>query len=252
MKNEEDIREAFKRVAIDIDFLYQEIYSLKREIKEIQKNIFRIFDTLNQTNKNLLNNEFSFKPIEPKNNSKLNPAIQHINQTDIHQVPTKTYTNSLKFDTKKLFSTGNEGVPTDRQTNRQTDKNPSIPVKNTFIEDSNNQTKNPLDKAVEMLDSLDTIKKELRLTFKKLTEQETLIFSLIYQLDEEKGSTNYKELAEKLKLTESSIRDYVGRLIKKGIPIEKRKINNKLVQLSISKNLKKIAPLSTILQLRDL
>jgi len=59
-------------------------------------------------------------------------------------------------------------------------------------------------------------------------------------------------LQKKLNLTESSIRDYVRRLIKKGIPIDKNKINNKNIQLSISPNLKKIASLNTILQLRDI
>ena len=48
------------------------------------------------------------------------------------------------------------------------------------------------------------------------------------------------------------LRDYIGRLIKKGIPLEKKKINNKIIHLSVSKNLKKIASLSTILQLRDI
>jgi hypothetical protein len=51
-------------------------------------------------------------------------------------------------------------------------------------------------------------------------------------------------------LTESSIRDYIGRLIKKGIPLDKVKINNKTIHISISQNLKKVATLPTILQLR--
>jgi len=39
---------------------------------------------------------------------------------------------------------------------------------------------------------------------------------------------------------------------KKGISVEKKKLNNKNIQLIISNNLKKIASLPTILQLRDL
>jgi len=74
----------------------------------------------------------------------------------------------------------------------------------------------------------------------------------MYQLDEETGHSTYKSVSEKLGLTESSIRDYVSRLINKGIPVEKNKINNKNIHLSISKNLKKIASLDTILQLRGL
>ena len=130
-----------------------------------------------------------------------------------------------------------------RQTDRQTDK----------IEENNYKSReNSIDDAVEILNSLDNIKKEIRLKFKKLTNQELLIFSTIYQLDEERGYSDYQTLAKKLNLTESSIRDYVGRIIKKGISINKNKINNKNIQLSIPQNLKKIATLSTILQLRDL
>ena len=78
------------------------------------------------------------------------------------------------------------------------------------------------------------------------------VFSLIYSLDQSGEEVDYPVLAARLSLSESSIRDYVGRLIKKGIPVEKVKINNKTVHLSISPNLKKIASLSTILQLRSI
>jgi len=106
--------------------------------------------------------------------------------------------------------------------------------------------------AAKILDSLDSLKKEIRIKFKQLTDQEILVFSAIYQLEEEHGPVDYKALAEKLNLTESSIRDYIGRLLKKGIPVEKKRINNKQIQLGISQSLKKIASLSTILQLRDI
>ena len=146
------------------------------------------------------------------------------------------------------ISTGNGGVPTDRQTNTQTDQQTeksSYNIKNSLQGDSIND-------AVHILESLDNIKKEIRLKFKRLTEQELLVFSTIYQVSEEEGHTDYKNLSERLNLTESSIRDYIGRLIKKGIPVEKVKINNKTIQLSISQNLKKVVSLSTIIQLRSL
>ena len=137
------------------------------------------------------------------------------------------------------ISTGNQGASTDRQTDRQTDRH-------MFFEE------NSIENAAEILNSLDNIKKEIRLKFKRLTDQEMLIFSTIYQLEEEIGYADYKSLSEKLGLTESSIRDYVGRLIKKGVSLEKKKVKNKNIQLSISPNLRKIASISTILQLRDI
>ena len=145
------------------------------------------------------------------------------------------------------FSTGNQGVPTDKQTNRQTDKQTDQHMgKEGFL------PKDHIEKASEILDSLDNLKKEVRLKFKRLTEQEWLIFSTLYQLEEELGNVDYRALSNKLHLTESSIRDYIGRLIKKGIPVDKKRINNKNIVLSISSNLKKIASLNTILQLREL
>ena len=114
------------------------------------------------------------------------------------------------------------------------------------------ENKDSFDNAIKILDSLDNIKKELRLKFKRLTDQEILVFSTIYQLEEEKGFSDYRSLSKKLGLTESSIRDYVSRIILKGIPVEKKKINNKSIQITISSNLKKIASLQTILQLREI
>jgi len=99
------------------------------------------------------------------------------------------------------------------------------------------------------LDSLDGLKKEIRLKFKRLTDQELLVFSAIYQLEEEKGFSNYKMLSNKLSLTESSIRDYVRRLILKGIPVEKSKVNNREVHLFVSHHLKKVISLDALLQL---
>ena len=127
--------------------------------------------------------------------------------------------------------------PRHAQTNRQTDKQ----TENTSIKS-----------ALEILNSLDSLKKEIRLKFKQLTDQEMIIFSAVYQFDEENGFSDYKSLSQRLNLTESSIRDYIGRLIKKGIPVEKTKLNNKNIRLTLSKNLKNVVSLSTILQLRGL
>ena len=156
-------------------------------------------------------------------------------------------------------------VLTDKQTDKQTDRQSISPhLNNRFSEDFNSPEpeqeipsldipKDSIDDATRILDSLDSIKKEVRLKFKRLTDQEILVFSTLYQLDEEMpGQVNYRLISKKLNLTESSIRDYVGRLIKKGIPVDKKRINNKNISLSISPNLKKIASLPTILQLRDI
>ena len=238
----DNIREAFQKVKQDMDFLYQEINSLKLELNKTTHELFKIHDLLTQFNE--------------KNTLKQ----QQNTSTHQHQNPTtSTYssTHNLPLEALKAqnmaISTGNQGVSTDRQTDRQTDTQHQNYLEKPQNNIKTNETPTAsIDNAAKILDSLDSIKKEIRLKFKRLTNQELLVFSALYQLDEETGSVDYRTLAQKLNLTESSVRDYVGRLIKKGIPVDKKRVNNKTIALSISENLKKIASLSTILKLREI
>ncbi len=248
----DQIKEAFHKVRQDITSLNYEMDTLKVNLFEIDWKLSTLIKEVKD-----LKNILQSKEIHTDTSQQIihNPPTQ-INEAPTDKVFNPTHTKSLSahngpFKPLKTnildISTGNEGVPTDRQTNQQTDRH----IENT----SKNQQKgveNPISDAAKILDSLDNLKKEIRLKFKRLTEKEILVFSAIYQIEEEKGHTDYKTLSEKLGLTESSVRDYIGRLILKGIPVEKKKINNKTIHLFISKDLKKIAPLSTILQLRDL
>ena len=182
------------------------------------------------------------------------PIDTPTHEKDIKTVPTDTPTHPTHFKPQKDqilgISTGNEGVPTDRQTNQQTNQHIEKTKKIELVDYKKED--DSINNAAKFLESLDSLKKEIRLKFKRLTNQELKIFSTIYQLDEENGYSDYRMIANKLNLTESSVRDYVGKLIKKGIPIDKIKINNKAINLSVSQNLKKVASLPTILQLVDL
>jgi len=223
------VKDAFQKVKQDMDFLKEQLFSLKEILENTTKDLMNLKETT------LL----------------LSSRIEEITQKTAFSIPTDKVeiqtnqtnnpTNNLPFNPqntqKTSFSTGNEGVPADRQTNQQTDRQ----TEKTTLKD-----------AFEVLNSLDSIKKEIRNKFKRITDQEFLVFSTIYQLTENKEFVDYRDLSLKLNLTESSIRDYVGKLIKKGIPVEKTKINNKIIQLSISENLRKIAPLPVIFQLREL
>jgi hypothetical protein len=209
---DDNIKSAFQKVKQDIDFLKQEFVSLKQELRGI------------------------IEKLSPKAETKT-PA--HPPQNPAYPTDIPTHNTTFKpLNTQNMgISIGNGGVPTDKQTNRQTNQH----TENTYFGD-----------ALEILNSLDNIKKDLRNKFKRITDQEFLVFSTLYTLSEELDFVDYKTLALKLHLTESSIRDYVGRLIRKGIPVEKTKINNKIIQLSVSDKLKKIAPLPVIFQLREL
>ena len=78
------------------------------------------------------------------------------------------------------------------------------------------------------------------------------VFTLIYDFENKGQIVDYPLLSTHLNLSESSIRDYTGRIINKGFPIIKEKLNNKKIILHISKDLKDVASLDTILKLREI
>ena len=284
----DNIKEAFQKVRKDMEDMKENVASLKESISSLKQEMLNICDVLKKlSNKtevinskhtekkdhltfvntplpinqsyfplnsldNLMNNSIntSFNtqtntPTHPTRESFI-PTHPSITPTNTPTHPTDNYLFKPQKDQNIDISTGNEGVPTDRQTDRQTNQHIQQTTPTHKIEE------NSIDNASKILDTLDSLKKDIRLKFKRLTDQELVVFSTIYQLEEEKGFVDYRVLSVKLKLTESSIRDYVGRLIKKGIPVDKKKLNNKNIQLSISENLKKIASLPTILKLREL
>lgn len=196
------VKEAFSKVRQDISDLKASIDLIKNELIEIK----RTFST--PTDKPILS------PV-----ASINPTIQ---QTDNHNIPQYSLKNQ-----NTQFSTGNRGVPTDRQTNQPTDQ----------------QSPNRLASTVEAVDSL---KASLKDTFLSLTKQEREVFLMIYDLEERKFNVDYPLLAQKLNLTESSIRDYVLKMIKKGVPISKNKQKNKKVFLSVAPELKRLASRSSI------
>ena len=191
--------------------------------------------------------ELKEKQQEPSQTKEIPQTYKRVIQTYPLDITTDNYSFEPLNPWNMGISIGNQGVPTDKQTNQQTNRHTENVQK---IGESIPQ--NPIKDAAKILESLDSLKKEIRLKFKRLTDKEIEVFSILYQLDEECGFTDYKTIASKLNLTESSIRDYIGRLISKGIPVDKTKINNKNIQLSISQDLKKVASLATILELRSL
>jgi len=240
------VKDAFDKVKQDINFLRDGLDKLREELKENRELMIKICESVQE-----MSSQVDAITSQIKRTSKENPAMlpqmkltslenlpahQQIKSASAEDIPAHLINFKHLNEGNLRISTGNRGVPADRQTNQQTDR----------------QVENSIENAAEMIKSLDNLKKEIHKKFKKLTEQEWLVFSTIYQFDEEKGSSDYRVLAEKLNLTESSIRDYVSRLINKGIPVDKTKLNNKNIKLNVSKSLKQIASLSTIINLRDL
>ena len=212
------IKEAFFKIKEEILGLTNEISQLKLQIKNIQTT--------------------------PTHNISQIPQ-QTDKQTSIQTTPTHNHLIEPLYTPNSNSSIGNQGVPTDKQTNRQTHQQTHNYTQITPNSD--------FKQANDILASLDNIKKGIRLKFKRLTPQEMLVFSTLYSLEEQNiNKTTYRTLATQLKLSESSIRDYINKLINKGVPIDKIRQNNKTIILEISQDLKNIATLATICQLREL
>ena len=243
----DSVKEAFLKVKSDIFSLGQEISSLKLEMIDLKTELKLVYGFLDDLKIKLIEQTSQNQPKPIPTDIEKTPTIQQISPT-LQNIPTDKLLSQVLKRQKLSFSIGNDGVPTDRQTNQQTDRQ--------AIQQINKEEKESkidhLERAAEILDSLDSLKKEIRRKFKALTSQEMAVFSLLYQLEEQGNIVDYPLLSSELKLSESSIRDYIIKIQKKGIPIIKEKLNNKRVILHISKDLSKIATLDTILKLREL
>jgi len=219
------IKEAFSKIKEDIQSLKNEILQLKLQISQQTDK-----QTYNQTNPTDIPTQISQQTDK-----------QTYNQTN----PTDILPVEHLYNQNSNSSTGNKGVPTNQQTNKLTNRQTYNIIQNT--------TNSEFKQANDILASLDNLKKGIRLKFKRLTTQEMLVFSTLYALEEQNNiEITYRTLAGQIGLSESSMRDYTNKLIKKGIPIEKIRKNNKTIVLKISQTLKNIATLATIQTLREI
>lgn len=208
------IKEAFQKAKQDISLIKFEIEELKSQILQIKS----ILQERSQQNIQQISNHDS-------------THTQHNILNELYNMPLE----GLK-ESNSSFSTGNKGVPTNRQTNQQTDRQ------------TLSMEKSPLK---ETLDTLNNLKNELKDNFSSLTKQELIVYGTIYQLEEQKFIVDYSILAKRLNLSESSIRDYVLRIIRKRIPLKKIKENNKKIFLSIPIEIKKIISLSSLFSIQN-
>ncbi len=148
-----------------------------------RKNLQQVNPTDKPTN-------LSADPTIQQTNQQVNPTNRQINPTDIsllREIPTDNQPFYHLISTYKNISNGNEGVPTDKPTDRQTNQqttdrriNTNFNTGPTLLKslESSKKTEsiiiqsklNNLEKASEILLSLDSLKKEIRLKFKRLTQ----------------------------------------------------------------------------------
>lgn len=134
----------------------------------------------------------------------------------------------------KKSSIGNDGVFRQTDNRQTTDRHSTNPQQNTpFL-------------------GIDSIKKELESKFRSLTDKEFLTFMAIYQLEEEKNApVTYAEIAKRLKLSQSSVRDHVSELFLKELPLDKIKINNQKVSLFVKKELRDLNLVTKLIAFRQ-
>ena len=229
----DQIKEAFLKVKEDILILNNTFAEFKQELESIQKILLEL-TKLSYSNQELILQRLSdLSCFESKKEDLLlksasthpstimppNPTIQHINSTDI-----TTSTHSSTDNSSKIIT------------------NPPILPKDSSI------FINP----GLVLEQLDSLKKELRLKVKRLTGQEIKVFSAVYLLEQQGHLVDYPLLSTNLSISESSVRDYIQRIINKGMPIIKEKINNKRIILHIPEEFRKLASIDTILALKSL
>lgn len=99
------------------------------------------------------------------------------------------------------------------------------------------------------LQAIAASRQELIERFSSLSKQELKTFLTIYDMSDEKGNASYPDVAKRLNLSEGCIRTYISGLMKKKIPVEKIKYNNKAVYLHIPKEFKELSLKSELISL---
>ena len=244
------LKEAFDKVKLEINFLKTEIFLLKHDLEIAKKDFSEknkdLSMVLGELSKELMNLTDALKTKMNDSNTSL-----YINShTPTTHLP-QSNTYSSKFEGIKPYlpsSNGNGGVPTlPQQTNTQSNTSPT----HEFINKPQQEQIQAAPK-ISIKELVSSMKADLKAKFKALTKQEFQVFSVLFSLEEElKRPLSYKDIAIKANLTESTIRDYIGRLIEKGIPIVKERVNNRDILIKVSEDLRNLASLSSLSNIKS-
>ncbi|MBS3172572.1 hypothetical protein J4438_03260 [Candidatus Woesearchaeota archaeon] len=216
--DEEILKKAFSKVKEDISSINMRIDSLERSINSLisQNNEKKQANPLNSSQND------QFKPQIPMKKvfSSGNEGVQSINHSTINQSITDQSHNLNAYS---------------RQIKENYDDKPEIQENRVLKRLSTDQS------LINQSLSIQSLKKDLEDRFSSLTSQEFLIFLTIYQIEEDIGRpVTYNDLANKLSLTSGCIRGYVSSIMRKGLPLNKLKINNRTLTLSIKPDFKEL------------
>jgi hypothetical protein len=245
--DDQRLKEAFEKIKLEMNFIKTELFLLKNEFESLKKESvsknLELYSLLNQLNAGMLSL-----------NSALKETILYIKSNTSPAHPQHSSTYPSKFEGIKpylAFSNGNEGVPTlPQQTNTQSNTYPADDFIYKLQHIENPQSAQTSKLSIRQLVSM--LKEDLKIKFKSLTKQEFYVFSTLFTMEQELNKPlTYRDIAVKTGLTDSTIRDYIARLMAKGIPILKQKSNNKDIFLRVSEELRNLATLDNLSSIKD-
>ncbi len=274
MTFEERVKSSFDRVRDEMNLFFSEISSIKNEIKAVSSELSELKQSINPSNNEVTKlreelNELRYEIMAKRALETKDPSVNSVNPNEIPEI-----------------STGNRGVSTLRHFDTQTDNTPPFPLDgkpsidqettthsstqtsthlrhipeklrhfDTSEPKSDTSTDNSTDKKTQISDLaelMESLKSDLKRKFEALTKQEFYIFSVLFTVDKTQSQVTYQDLAARTGLTSSSIRDYVQRIIQKGIPLVKERLNNKTTVLKIPPELRNLATLDNLMRIRGL
>ena len=174
---------------------------VRKSFEKVKEDIFELKEALK-----LIRNEL--KDLKEQKNKELDQIEEDL--TDLSQ-------NKPILTDKKNISSGNRGVYANMQAFSQAHMQTDTKQINTKA-----------------------FKSGLDHTFINLPKREFLAFLTVYQFEEEGQTPTYLSLSQKMGVSEGCIRTHISNLLKKGIPLIKNKVNNKLIILSIEPSFKEL------------
>lgn len=214
--DEEILKKAFSKVKEDINSINSKLEALERSINTLisQNNEQKQVNPLVSSQ----NDQFKPQNNQIKRFSSGNEGVQSINHSTINQSITDQSHNLSTYS---------------RQIKENYDDKTEIQENRVLKRLSTDQS------LINQSLSIQSLKKDLEERFSSLTNQEFLLFLTVYQLEEDFGRPiTYNDLANKLALTSGCIRGYVSSIMRKGLPLNKLKINNRTLTLSIKADFK--------------
>ncbi len=177
---------------------------------------------------------------------------------------TETWEKNLSFREETLTSEknlkNNTNLPTIQKETLTSEKNkenfPFSPFNQPLTSEETtrnppNLPKKPINSPQTLSSILSNLKEEVTQTLTSLTDREVSLLLAIHDLESIGSEASYAYIAQKLKLSENTIRVIVMSLLNKGAPLIKERYFNKKVSLSLKKEFKELNLLQKLMALHS-